>query len=228
MTIDKKYILIAIPVYNEHEQLVKVLEQVVRFFSMSDVLVVNDGSTDTTEHIIQSYAVSTIKHKRNLGKGAAILSAIQYAKEKGYQWIILLDGDGQHAVREIDNFIREILKNHADVILGNRIVRIGRMPLHRVLSNGITSIIVSLCAGQQRIHDSQCGFRALRLNCLYPEKYRYYGFQFESEVLLRLGKAGCRFKEIPITTIYGNAKSKMKLLLDTIKFIILIVDCFTW
>ena len=221
-------ILIALPIYNEAQHLSKVLCEIVETYPDQNVLVINDGSSDDSEKIIQNYPVQMLRHGRNLGKGAAILTAVRFAQKKGYEWLIVLDGDGQHAVDQIRLFIQEIAADRYDLILGNRIARMGKMPVHRILSNGITSIMVSLCAGQGRIHDSQCGFRALRLSCVKPELYRYKGFQMESEIILRFGKSGLQMREIAVDTIYLDEKSEMKLLSDTIKFIILIANSMTW
>lgn len=221
-------ILIAVPVYNEENHLSSLLQEILHSYPQIDVLVVNDGSVDGTHEVIRTFPVRTIRHEHNRGKGAAILSAIEYAQSRRYQWLIIMDGDGQHAPGDIQNFVREIEQNNADLILGNRMNAVNNMPFHRFLSNGITSIIISLCSGGVRVHDSQCGFRAMRLLCIRRDTFKYKGFQFESELVLRLGKANRRLKEIPIRTIYQNQKSQMKLLYDTLKFIILIANSFTW
>jgi glycosyltransferase involved in cell wall biosynthesis len=221
-------ILIAIPVYNEENHLPVLLQEILQLYPHISILVVDDGSIDQTENAIRTFSVKCITHEYNRGKGAAILTAVEYARANRYQWLIMLDGDGQHAPSDIKNFIKAIEQNDADIILGNRMNLVKDMPFHRLLSNGTTSVIISLCSGNLRVHDSQCGFRAVRVSCVVSGSYKYKGFQFESELLLRFGKADKRFKEIPIKTIYKNQKSKMNLLNDTLKFIILIVDSFTW
>jgi glycosyltransferase involved in cell wall biosynthesis len=221
-------ILIAIPVYNEENHLPVLLREIIHLYPRIDILVVNDGSIDQTENVIRTFSVKSITHEHNRGKGAAVLTAVDYARANRYQWLIILDGDGQHAPSDIKNFIRGIERNDADIILGNRMNLVKGMPFHRLLSNGITSVIISLCSGNLRVHDSQCGFRAVRVACVVSGSYKYMGFQFESELLLRFGKAHKRFKEMPIKTIYQNQKSEMNLLNDTLKFIILVVESFAW
>jgi glycosyltransferase involved in cell wall biosynthesis len=220
--------LIAIPAYNEEPFIKDVLLDIFSLVDIKHVLVVDDGSLDDTSRVASDLDVRVLTHQENRGKGEAILTALRYAGEAGYKWILTLDGDGQHRPSCIGDFLRTIESDRYDVILGNRVDRSGAMPLHRMLSNGITSIIVSLCAGNRRIHDSQCGFRAWRVDCVDPADYRSAGFQFETEMLLRLGKADYRFGEVAISTHYGREDSSMDLFRDTVRFIVLVLKSFFW
>ena len=97
----------------------------------------------------------------------------------------------------------------------------------RQLSNGISSIFISLFSGN-RFHDAQCGFRAYRVDLPGLEICREEGFQYESEVLLRLSRCGCRFEEIPIFTIYPSTGSHIRYLRDTARFIRLLWRMLWW
>ncbi|MBN1999890.1 glycosyltransferase family 2 protein [candidate division KSB1 bacterium] len=224
----KNQILIAIPAYNEEKYIDCVLCDIKKDYPQLDILVVNDGSCDRTGEILRNSNTFTIDHPVNRGKGAAILTAIRYAKSKGYQWILTLDADGQHAVSQMSGFIEKIASDRWDVIIGNRMERHQNMPFHRLLSNGTTSIMVSLCAGGIRIYDSQCGFRAIRLCFVNPKHYRQKGFQLESEMLIKLAMLGARITHERISTIYGDEASSMAMIGDTIKFIRLILYRFWW
>jgi glycosyltransferase involved in cell wall biosynthesis len=225
----KDSVLITVPVFNEAEFLESVLFEMCRYVSSENILVVDDGSTDGTLEKATNGDWKVISHASNLGKGKAIQTAITYARKAGYDWIMTLDGDGQHLPRYIPDFIRYIrAQSDADVIVGNRCDRYKTMPVTRIMSNGITSVIVSLCAGNQRILDSQCGFRALRLAAIPLQNLRQRGFQFESEVLMRIGKAGGRIYNLPVETIYGSERSSIRAARDTLKFIGLIFNSFFW
>jgi len=224
----KNDVMIVLPVFNEASFIKELVFDISNYINKNDILIVNDGSTDSTGTLIRQLSVNYIEHKHNKGKGAALLTGIEYANNAGYKWVITLDGDGQHQPRYILDFLRIIRQNNVDLILGNRQNRATGMPVHRVLSNSITSIIISLCAGHIRIHDSQCGFRAIRLACVKSSIFSEMGFQFESEMILRLGKSHCRIKEIPIATKYGQEASSIHLIGDTLKFIKLVLKSFTW
>ncbi len=185
--------------------------------------VVDDGSTDNTCQVVKKISnVRILTHSQNAGKGKALLSAINYAQKQKFRWIITMDGDGQHSPKHLKDFIHLIEKGGANLILGNRISRNSSMPFHRQLSNGITSIIISLFNGSKRIRDSQCGYRAIDLNYIKPSLYIEPGFQFESEILLNLSKTDCKIIELDIETKYGKESSSIHLFKDTLKFIRLI------
>jgi glycosyltransferase involved in cell wall biosynthesis len=212
--------LLAIPVYDEALHLPAVLTGVLKVVDRMDLLIIDDGSTDSTTGVLQSFGVHALHHIQNLGKGASLLHAIQYAKEKKYDWLLCMDGDGQHDPSDIPRFLERIQRNEADIILGNRQERAGRMPVHRQLSNGITSLIISLLINKTgRIQDSQCGFRALRLSGLQTKWFKEKGFQFESELLIVLGRKGFALQHIPVGTRYGRQKTRIHLFHDTLRFL---------
>ncbi|HNR67432.1 MAG TPA: glycosyltransferase family 2 protein [bacterium] len=220
-------ILIAIPVYNEAPFVAHVLQQVLEQVPAHCVVVVDDGSTDGTAEISAAFPVQVIRCDRNLGKGRALQRAFQLAIESKKEWILTLDGDGQHDPKDFPRFFDCIRTQDYDVYIGDRRNR-GSMPLQRRLSNGVSSIFLSLCAGNQRIRDSQCGYRALRTGCIPLTRLCENGFQFESEVLLRMGKMGCRFSQVSVNTHYGDELSSIRPFRDTVRFIALVLKSLFW
>ncbi len=220
--------LVAIPALNEARYLQTLLQDISAYFPVDHILVVNDGSTDETGSIARRAGVNIIEHSRNLGKGAAIRSALYFAQKYSFAWVLFLDGDGQHPVSFVPQFLQHIQTGHADLVLGNRHSRSQTMPLHRQLSNGITSIMVSLSAGGQRIYDSQCGFRAIRLKTLHGISLSENGFQLESELLIKIGRTRARIQHVPISTQYRGEHSSIHLVGDTLKFIKLFISSLWW
>lgn len=216
-------VLIVLPAYNEAKLLKSVLFEIFEYAAAENILVVDDGSTDGTGKIAATFGVHVLTHSENLGKGAALMSAFEYAGQSGYDWIICMDSDGQHSPKDVPNFLQQIDRTKAAIILGNRIERIKKMPLHRILSNGITSIIISLLCGSRRIHDSQCGYRAIRTACIDTKRLVEKGFQLESELLMQVCRNGGLVKEIPIATVYGQEASSINLIADTLKFVRLVL-----
>ncbi len=189
-------------------------------FPPSSILVIDDGSSDDTGRIAADYGVRVIRHKKNLGKGAALRSG--FGERSGHRYILTIDGDGQHQPEESLLFYTKIGKY--DLVIGYRFDRRG-MPWDRILSNRLTSLILSLLTNQQ-IFDSQCGFRLIRSDALNGVRLRTNRFETESELIIKLAQKGKRIGWVPITTIYRREKSKINHLLDTLRFILLILRSF--
>ena len=224
---DATFVLI-IPVHNEENALEAFLSLLMRTHPGWSVIAVDDGSCDATPSILRTHRIETLRHEQNQGKGAALLSGLRAAQKKGYSWAITLDGDGQHHPEHIDDFVARSRDSGAQLVLGVRQFRQRGMPWHRQLSNQLTSLLISLGAGQ-RIHDSQCGYRAYDLSSDVWQSCRERGFQFESEVLLRLGKSGGKMEEIPVSTLYpDDSKSHIRLFQDTFAFLRLLIRSLTW
>lgn len=220
--------ILIIPVYNEQRHLPTLLQDIQTHQVKLDLLFVDDGSTDETELILQNAGVPFIRHAANRGKGAALVTGLSAAEQRGYSWAITMDGDGQHSPDHLQEFIDVCRMTSAQLIIGNRQNRHHEgMPMHRQLSNSITSVLVSLFSGV-RVHDSQSGYRAYRLTNRAWRLCRETGFQFESEVILRLGKTGAKIVELPIRTVYAGQSSRMRLFADTFKFIGLLLRSMGW
>jgi glycosyltransferase involved in cell wall biosynthesis len=124
-------------------------------------LVVNDGSVDSTAEVARSEGpLEVLNHLRNRGKGAALLTGMKAARERGFKYALTLDADGQHPVEAIPDFQRGCEDNSRAILVGNRFAdsSIRRMPIVRRLSNGASSRFISWAAGR-RIPDAQCGMR---------------------------------------------------------------------
>jgi glycosyltransferase involved in cell wall biosynthesis len=202
-------IAVLIPAFNAAETLAGVLSQVRAFFPAESIVVVDDGSTDTTASIARSAGAHVIQHGSNRGKGAALRSGFEYLlKKTACECVLTLDADFQHDPSEIPNFLARWNGGNADVILGHR-KRLGSaMPIHRVMSNAITSFLVSARAGVE-IKDSQCGYRCISREVLSAVKFVSDGFEAETEILVKAAHKGFRIDFVPIATIYGKERSTM-------------------
>ena len=191
---------------------------------VNDVMVVDDGSTDSTSQRALDGGAIVIKHVSNQGKGAALRTGFSYVERKGFNALITMDADRQHDYTELPKFIEEFKKNSADIVVGNRMSDTRNMPFVRLHINKITSFFTSLFLSCG-ISDTQSGYRLIRTEVLRNINLLTSNFETESEVLIKAGRKGFRIKEIPIKTIYlPNAQSKIKPLKDTLKFIRLIMS----
>ena len=190
--------LVLIPAYNAAVYLPELICRVKQFVCDSNLLVVNDGSTDDTKKILADLQVTNISLPENFGKGAALKAGFRYAIEHEYRSVLTLDADM--------------------LLLGARTISLKTMPPHRWLSNTLTSLFISLY-GHRRVRDSQCGFRLIPVSLLKRVPLEAEGYDLESELLFKVIKLPIEIQEIPVTTKYGNEKSFIRPVRDTGKFI---------
>jgi glycosyltransferase involved in cell wall biosynthesis len=129
-----------------------------------------------------------------------------------------MDADLQHQPEDIPRFIEEYTRTKYDVIIGSRLHDKKGMPIHRILSNTITTGLVRLRTGAN-ISDSQSGFRFITRTILEQIRLQSTGFEAETEFLIKATALGISFGSIPIETIYAGEKSNMTHLQTTINFI---------
>jgi glycosyltransferase involved in cell wall biosynthesis len=197
-------VITIIPAYNEGNVIKTVVGNALKY---SDVLVVDDGSTDQTSNLAREAGAMVVKHSQNRGKGAAIKTGLKKALNDDYQALVLMDGDGQHDPGHIPLLASGI--NGADMVMGSRFkegVPEG-MALQRRLSNNLTTKLMGYVTGY-RLTDSQCGFRAIsplaaRLFLDVP----YNDYVYESEVLYLASKKKLLIDEKPIPCTYNDEKS---------------------
>ncbi|MDK2977153.1 MAG: hypothetical protein PWP06_1628 [Candidatus Marinimicrobia bacterium] len=208
---------IIIPAYNAEKTLPELLQRI-RACCPFHILVVDDGSKDHTAQIADREGVYLIRHPKNMGKGKALQSGFQFVSEAGADFAVTLDADLQHPPEAIPGLVAKYTKAPGTFMIGWR-QRDDNMPLHRQLSNYITSFLVSRRTGMA-IPDVQCGFR------LIPGKYLHRlftgskGFVFEAEMVIRLVDIGVPVDFYPIPTIYlKDGHSSIAHIRDTLHFI---------
>ena len=112
---------VIIPVHNGERYLGQAIESALQqSYRPIQVVVVDDGSRDHTIVHANRFGAELVVHSRNIGKGRCIREGLEYSLENGCDLVITMDGDGQHDLKEIDNFIEEHKKTGADIVLGNR------------------------------------------------------------------------------------------------------------
>lgn len=209
-----------IPFYNEIKTLKAVVINSLNF--VDTVVAVNDGSNDGSEKEIDNLEnVILINLKVNSGKGEALRNGFEKALALGFEKIITLDADLQHDPIFIPKII-DALDNY-DIVIGNRLNDLQGMPIQRILSNKLTSFLLSLKTGQQII-DSQCGFRGYSSSSLKSVKTAYSGFEAESEILVDGAKKGFKIGFVEIPTKYDSRKSKMRPFKTIVGFLKVIIN----
>lgn len=208
-----------IPAYNEEAAIKRLIEEVKKH--TDNILVVNDGSSDRTGDILRELRVDYLSHEKNQGKGASLIDGFKYLVNKEFDYILTLDGDGQHAPDDIPAFIESAAQTGADMIVGNRMADTKDMPFDRYLTNRFMSFVISKLAGQ-RVPDSQCGFRLIHKKVLQSIDIETKNYDTESEIIIKASQAGFKISSVPVRTIYANEISKIHKVKDTIRFFKLI------
>jgi glycosyltransferase involved in cell wall biosynthesis len=217
MSADRRNVAALIPCYFEERHIRDVAARTRA--QLDNVLVVDDGSTDRTSDEARETGAEVIRHEKNQGKGAAIKTGLRaLTSREGLDWILILDGDGQHLPEEIPHFFAAANEHDASMIVGNRMSDTRKMPLVRRLTNRTMSGLISAIAGQ-RIPDSQCGFRMFRkdLAAAFVDMTSS-NFDFESEMLAIAARRGVKIAAATISTVYGDERSKIHPIRDTVRF----------
>jgi glycosyltransferase involved in cell wall biosynthesis len=201
-----------IPCFNEAAHIGKVVIAVQKH--LSQVIVVDDGSTDATSESAKCAGAEIVRLPNNSGKGAALQKGWQRARELGFKWVLLLDGDGQHAADDIPIFFECAEKTGNALVIGNRMENSAAMPWLRRCVNRWMSRRISKMTGV-KLPDSQCGFRLARLETLLALPFHANRFEIESAMLVAFVAAGKKVEFVPVRTIYENSASKIHPLADT-------------
>jgi glycosyltransferase involved in cell wall biosynthesis len=164
------------------------------------VIVVDDGSTDATRDVAAVHGAVVLRHPRNLGKGAAILSGLAEAQRRGFRTAVTVDADGQHPAASA----RMVLEGSDDpraIVLGIRDLVQDGAPTSNRFGNGVSNFFLSVFAGR-RLRDTQCGLRRYPVSETLALPARARGYAFEAEVLLRAVAASLPIVELPVRVIY--------------------------
>ena len=217
-------ILIAIPAYNEEGRISKLLKILTKKYKKQDILVIDDGSSDSTFEEAKAFGVNVIKNTPNLGKGESIKKAFQYALKNCYDAVITMDADLQHDPADLPKFIKKFNEG-CDLVIGTRWHELYKMPFLNYLSNRLTTMVLSLLAGT-RLPDTQSGYRLYSKRVL-KLKFTQSRYDFESEVVFKIALAGFKVCGVPIKVIYGTGVSSVDKVRDTLRFIKLTLK-FLW
>jgi glycosyltransferase involved in cell wall biosynthesis len=199
-TMNLKKVCVIIPTYNNHKTLKRVIDGVLQY--TTNVIVVNDGSTDSTSEIISSYStIDSISISQNQGKGNALRLGFKKAIESGFHYAITIDSDGQHFPDDIPVFLEELDKNDSNILLiGSRNMNQEGVPKKSSFGNKFSNFWFWFETGIQ-LEDTQSGYRLYPLLQI-PKKYFTKKFEFEIEVIVRSAWKGAVVKNIPVKILY--------------------------
>lgn len=211
---------IVIPAYNEEKSIAKVIEQLLDY-NYKNIVVVDDGSTDKTAQIAQQYPVIVIEHVVNLGQGAALQTAHEYALEMKAEKVIHFDADGQHQVEEIEKFIKAIDDGY-EVVLGSRFLEKNKtVPFSKKYFILKPAILINWLFTGLKLSDAHNGFRAMRNSALQKIRLTQPGMAHATEITEQINRHKLKYLEVPVEIKYNQygqgVGSGLKILFDLLK-----------
>ena len=215
-------ISIIIPAFNEAKNLAKLLDGIHQLkLPTTEILVVDDGSTDSTAEIALNGGANVVRHPYNIGNGAAVKSGLRAAKGR---YIVLMDGDGQHNTKDIPILLAEAANFH--MVVGAR-AKGSKLRFHRYVANTLYNFLASYVT-RFKVQDLTSGFRtlsrrdALRFIDLLPNTFSY-----PTTLTLAFLRSGLTVKYVPIQSLYRAGQSKISLITDGIRFLLIITKIAT-
>jgi glycosyltransferase involved in cell wall biosynthesis len=218
-------IAIGLPAFNEAKNIATIIAQLKKKYEL--IIVCDDGSSDLTSEIAEEMGVIVVKHKTNLGYGAAIRSLFLKANELDCDVLVTFDSDGQHKISDIENVIKPIQNKEANIVIGSRFLGNveGNLPTYRKLGIKAITNLVNSNTGN-KITDSQSGFRGYDKSTLEKIVPSDSGMGVSTEILIKANKQNFKIVETPITILYQEEISSQQTLshgtsviLSTMKFI---------
>ncbi len=193
-------ILIIIPAFNEEATLRNVVLGVRRSLPQADILVVNDGSTDSTTRIAREEGVLVLDHPYNMGIGATMQTGFLYASRGGYDLAVQTDGDGQHDPDSLPSLIQPIVEKRCNLVIGSRYLSEGgfKSTFPRQLGIKFFTSLLRIFIGK-RVTDPTSGFRAMDRKVIGLFSEEYPSDYPEVEALVSAHKAGLTFQEVKTT-----------------------------
>lgn len=203
--------LIAIPVYNEERYVERVLTRVLARPEVTDVLAIDDGSSDATPSLLARFPVDVIRHSVNRGYGRSMQDAFSWAALRGFDWVITMDCDEQHEPDSIPAFLDRIRAGKADVVSGSRYmnlaVGVGTPPADRRAINQQITEELNRRLGSRlgvRLTDAFCGFKAYRVSRVGELPLTEDGYAFPMQFWVQCAAMGLRVEELPVRLIYND------------------------
>jgi len=193
------HLCVVVPTYNNQKTLSSVLDNLLQY--TSSIIVVNDGSTDSTHELLDSYKsrVDVVSYMPNHGKGYALKTGFNRAEALGYNGAITIDSDGQHVVSEIERFVECAATYPHALLLGQRTTE-GNMPSGSSFANKFSNFWFAVQTAY-RFRDTQNGFRLYPLAAMSGLRPLTSRYEAELEMLVRAAWKGIRIVPVP-THIY--------------------------
>ena len=214
-------VTVLLPAYNEEQSIGSTIRKIKELFPAFEILVIDDGSTDSTRQEAINAGANVMRHPHNIGNGAAIKTGLRYASG---EWVLMMDADGQHKPSDIAKLLE--YKDSYDMVVGAR-SRESQTSWHRDLANGIYNWLASYVS-KFKVEDLTSGFRLVKNDRVAKFIYLLPNtFSYPSTITMAYLRSGLSIKYVPIQTLARKGKSKIKLFQDGIRFFLIITRIAT-
>lgn len=195
--------IVVIPAYNESSVLATVVNSLLE--KGYTIVIVDDGSDPPLHSLIKDLPIYLLRHRANLGQGAALQTGFDFAKKLNPDLVISFDADGQHDASCLPSLIEPLLKNEVDVVLGSRFLSSEKetIPFSKKFVLQIARAINYLFSGLL-LSDAHNGLRAFNRSALDKITITENRMAHASEIIFEIKKQGLRFKEIPVRIVYTD------------------------
>ena len=217
-------ITVGIPAYNEEKNIAKIIVKLKK--TVDQIIVCDDGSTDSTSEIAESLGATVVKHAKNSGYGMAIRSIFLKSREINADILVTLDADGQHKIEDINKIIKPVVDGEADISIGSRFLKKdNNTPGYRKLGVKIITKVTNSSLSE-KITDAQSGFRAYNNKVLQSLTPADSGMGISTEILIKSSNLGLKIVEVPTEIQYEGDTSTQnpvthgtEVLMSTLKYI---------
>ncbi len=204
----REKIAVVVPCYNASQTAFDVLHGLDAY--AQNLLAVDDGSTDDTARWLTVTSAQVLRWPENRGKGHALVEGFRTLwGEPGWEVLLTVDSDGQHAPEDLPNLVKAHLRSNLDIVVGRRDFRTKGVPLVRRLANVLSSRLIRTISGLP-LTDIQCGYRLFTRDAvrrLFPH-LRGGSFETETDILLLAHHLGLRIGDAPVRTTYSREAAK--------------------
>lgn len=189
--------LIIIPAYNEAENIERVVDNLEENYWYYDYVIINDGSSDDTRKICARKQYNMLDLPVNVGLSGAIKSGMRYANFYGYDYVVQLDGDGQHDPEYIESMLNEMKKTGCDIVIGSRFKNKRKPLTARMLGSILITGAIRLTTGKH-IGDVTSGMRLFNKKMIKQFGYNIH-YSPEPDTLAYLLNCGVQIREVQVT-----------------------------
>jgi glycosyltransferase involved in cell wall biosynthesis len=215
-------IMVLIPAYNEEKNIADVIHETKQYLPEAHIVVVNDGSTDNTQHILeQTKNITVLNHPFNVGIGGAITTGFHYFLRNNFDYLVRIDGDGQHVPSQAPDVLEPIIEKKADSVIGSRFLEKKGYQSSFTRKGGIKLLYaLSTFILKKKITDNTSGFKAYNRNAVEQVVEDYPSDYPEPIEVYLIMKKGLQILEVPVTMKERQSGTTSISLLDTYYYLI--------